>query len=655
MMQSFHKRCAGPAAISLALGFAAALVAPLLGLAPAAEARSPLLMEGKKTLFQRVLSRPDAVVRGAPGAEAAAVSAAVAPFTVFYVFDRKAVGGADWLEVGQPADGPAEGWVRSDQVIPWRHTMVGAFTNPAGRERSLFFRSRDALQEVLDSESVITLMGRYRGEAVAGALEPTGPVISIEPAEHVDITRQFYLFPILDADWSFLQSGDLARLLHVASIPLEEPPSDGYASNEDALKDFNVGVLFVIDTTVSMEPYISRTREAVRKIYDRIANSDIKDRVRFGLIGYRDSTELRPELGYVTKVFAPLTLDQDVKETLRKMERVDIARVSSVHFNEDAMAGINLALEGTGWGEFGARYIILISDAGPREANDPASSTHLGPAGLNRVARDRGIAIYAVHLKTEEGSQNHAYAEGAYRALARWQSDTDLYYPIPAGDVDRFGQALDELAGDFVGQVQDAVTGHLTELEAGDDPAARARLVGRAMQLAYLGRVRNVQAPSMFESWSLDRAVESPTKTALDVRILLNKRQLSDLRDVLQQILEAGQATRLDERNFFDQLRSAVAHMSRDPNRVIDQDFRSLGGVLGEYLEGLPYRTQILEIDEDTWLAMGPFKQREILDSIAEKLERYRLYHDQTDLWVALYEGAPDGEKVFPIPIDSLP
>jgi hypothetical protein len=95
--------------------------------------------------------------------------------------------------------------------------------------------------------------------------------------------------------------------------------------------------------------------------------------------------------------------------------------------------------------------------------------------------------------------------------------------------------------------------------------------------------------------------------------------------------------------------------MSRDPNRVIDQDFRSLGGVLGEYLEGLPYRTQILEIDEDTWLAMGPFKQREILDGIAEKLERYRLYHDQTDLWVALHEGAPDGEKVFPIPIDSLP
>jgi hypothetical protein len=318
MMQSYHQGRAGLAAMSLAIGMAAVLLAPLFGLAPAAEARSPLLMEGKKTLFQRVLSRPDAVLRRSPGAESAVVGGAIAPFTVFYVFDRKTLGGADWLEVGHPVAGPADGWMQSDQVIPWRHTMVGAFTNPAGRERSLFFRSREALQEVLDSESVLSLMERYRGEAVAGALAPTGPVISIEPAEHVDITRQFYLFPILDAEWSFLQSGDPARVLHVASIPLEEQPTDGFASDEEALKDFNVGVLFVIDTTVSMEPYIARTREAVRKIYDRIANSDVKDRVRFGLIGYRDSTELRPELGYVTKVFAPLTVDQDVKETLRK-------------------------------------------------------------------------------------------------------------------------------------------------------------------------------------------------------------------------------------------------------------------------------------------------------------------------------------------------
>ena len=76
---------------------------------------------------------------------------------------------------------------------------------------------------------------------------------------------------------------------------------------------------------------------------------------------------------------------------------------------------------------------------------------------------------------------------------------------------------------------------------------------------------------------------------------------------------------------------------------------------MGEYLRDLPYRSLILDLDEQTWLSMGPGRQLEILDNLEALLHLYEAYHDQPDLWIPLYDGAPEGEHVFPISIDALP
>jgi serine/threonine-protein kinase PpkA len=51
-----------------------------------AAADKPLLMEGKKTLFQRVLSVPDARLYEVPADTA--TSSAVIPFSVLYVYEK---------------------------------------------------------------------------------------------------------------------------------------------------------------------------------------------------------------------------------------------------------------------------------------------------------------------------------------------------------------------------------------------------------------------------------------------------------------------------------------------------------------------------------------------------------------------------------------
>ncbi|MDR1040460.1 MAG: hypothetical protein LBR80_09910, partial [Deltaproteobacteria bacterium] len=80
-------------AIAIAVALAAMAIAAPEG-ALAQDAARPLIMEGKKTLYQRVISHPGALVRespdGAPGQP-------VKPFTVLYVYERRDVNGRLWF------------------------------------------------------------------------------------------------------------------------------------------------------------------------------------------------------------------------------------------------------------------------------------------------------------------------------------------------------------------------------------------------------------------------------------------------------------------------------------------------------------------------------------------------------------------------------
>ena len=152
-------------------------------------ARQPLLIPGKTTLFQRVILRPGATLHTQPRA---AQGRPLPGFSVMHVYTRR----DGWLEIGREADGRVEGWVREDRAVDWRHTMIGAFTNPAGRERTMFLRDADALRGLLASPNMTQDAVAMR--ATAG--QAGSPVVALEPETYVDIQRNFYLLPILEAE-----------------------------------------------------------------------------------------------------------------------------------------------------------------------------------------------------------------------------------------------------------------------------------------------------------------------------------------------------------------------------------------------------------------------------------------------------------------------
>lgn len=654
----------------LTLVLVAALVLAVAAVpAPAwAQARRPLLMEGKKTLYQRVLTRPGARVLTAPEANAAAVDAVVPPLSLFYVYERKAVGDETWLQVGRTAEGDLRGWLPAAKTVDWKQSIVVAFNNPAGRERTLLFESRPKLEAILRSEARIGEARELREKAVRGEADPEGGVISIEPETYVDINEKFYILPILSHEETRIDRRYRAAILEVASVSKDYDPLRNQPSQEDLLKRAQVGIVFVVDTTKSMQPYIDRTRKAMERIYQRLRGSSLGERIRFGLIGYRDNVQEVPQLEYLTRTFVELAPEQDGAQVLAEIRKVQATRVSSVGFDEDSMAGIDAGLKEieravreSSWEDLAARYIVVIADAGPRPPDDPGAAEQVTPEQMRDRAWDQQrAAIMALHLLTPDGRADHEQATDAYKRLAQLQGNS-FYFPVPEGDVDRFGERLDKLADQLLAHANQSIQGRLVEERANATPEERALdRLGRAMQLAYLGRRQGTEAPDLFRAWLVDRTLEEPTKANLEVRLLVTKNQLANMHDVLKKLVDEFEGSReaaQDPSLLFQRLRDAVRAMARDQSRVVDASFGTLGEAAGEFLEGLPYRqaSAIMSMDEQRWRSEAPGRRDEIIDGIRVKLGQYRQLAGNPQIWTPPFEAAPPGEHLYPIRLDLLP
>ena len=630
------------------------LLAGLVAAQPAL-AREPLLIEGKKTLFQRVLTRPGAQVLADP---AAVEGKAADAFTVYYVYGRKNAGGQDFVEVGRNARGDTDGYIRADQTIDWRQSLTVAFANPAARQRVLFLKDQPALATLMASPTRAADAEAMRAAAIGDRLPPDSPVAAIEPPTYVDIAKQFYLLPILSSKQVLTDDGFPLRLLEIASVPAAPSAAPPAAVDPAAaLKAFKVGITVVIDNSTSMQPQIERTREAVRRIYDKLKGTPFADNIRFGVVGFRDNAKVTPALRYVSKVFSPLSPDTKPEETLAALDTMKAADVSSPNFYEDSFAGIKTAIDQMDWAPFGGRYIVLITDAGSRAGNDPLGETGLGPGELNQLARQKGIATFALHLLTPAGVGDHARAKAQYQELTRFPGAGSLYYGVEGGTAEALGHVVDQLVDTLIAQAQATVAASApppASAPAGaPDIARQGAIVGYAMRLAYLGRVQGTRAPDVFRAWAADRDTKDPTLAALDVRVLLTKNQLSDLAGALKTILDKGEQSRLSPQDFFGQLRSAAAATARDPSQV--RNIGNLGDLLGEYLQDLPYRSQILGLGEAEWLAMGPSAQRELLDTIEAKLRLYAEFDASPNLWVSFGRGQAAGDSYYPVPLEALP
>jgi hypothetical protein len=638
----------------------------------------PLLQEGKKTLYQRVLTTPSCKLYAKPGDASGAAQEA---FSRYYVYTRSNVGGVDWVQVGLDTIGKKIGWLDAKCTVPWKMQMSLAFTNPAGRDLSLFFKDRKTIEGVLDASNPSSVY-----TPILDNMKNTGRdlrVVAREPELFVDFKKNFYLLPILQAEEVMSDAGFNVRLLEVASVSRQDAGANSAASPQavqSSIKAFSAGVMFVIDSTLSMDPYIERTRQAVQTIYARMEKEKLGDKVKFGLLAFRSNLKAVPQLEYTTRLYVDPTKVKDGADFVAKIKDLKATKVSTPKFDEDPYAGVQEALDKINWNEFGARYIVLITDAGAIDAGDPLSSTGLDAQALRSRAKEKGVALYVLHLKTGEGKHNHQSAQAQYETLA-FSAITHraLYYPVDAGRVNVFGETIEALGQSLVSQIKQASMGEvvpgsaLTASNATPAPAIPATpsaaanpsvaiaqdavLIGRAMQLAYLGGATNAKAPPFFQAWISDRDLLKQNVPTTEVRVLLTKAQLSDLSSIVRKIVDAANASLVSPADMFAQLRSIAATMGRDPNDLRGPNAQKLGqmGLLDEYLEGLPYKSDVLGLDEDQWKSMSVSAQTQFMIRLNTKLKQYQAFNADPDSWVSLAKGSDPSEFVYPVPLEALP
>ncbi len=137
---------------------------------------------------------------------------------------------------------------------------------------------------------------------------------------------------------------------------------------------------------------------------------------------------------------------------------------------------------------------------------------------------------------------------------------------------------------------------------------------------------------------------------------MLTKAQLSDLSKQVQEIADAANASMVSPTEMFERLRSVAANMGRDPNRLSTASAQTLGkALLDEYLEGLPYKSDVLNLDEDMWKSMSVTAQSQLIMRLNVKLRQYQIYNADVDAWQSLAKNSDPSENVYPIPLESLP
>ncbi|MCC5847072.1 MAG: VWA domain-containing protein [Verrucomicrobia bacterium] len=663
--------------------------------------RAPVLVPGK-TLPLRVLTRPFSSVRSEPSEEASLLRENVPAFQPFYVYTRPPVTDfgeqEGWYEVGDSSRGDIVGWMHAADVMEWHQAMCLAYTHPDGRDPVMMFARKAPLMELTAAPDRDGQVEALLETLASGEIPEDFPLVSVEPKRPVFmfIEEQFYLLPILNHE-PIEMEGREGRLLRLAAATTAAGGRGSTTLQDEAfvksavttsdtpsekLKDLKVEVVYVIDTTASMQPYIDGTRAAIQRVAARIAdNPDVAENVRFGLWAFRDSLDI-PGIEYLTKNFTPeLVAASDFAEIL---EQVEEAKVGSQGYPEDVFSGIDKALTETAWSPDSLKFIILIGDAPSHPKGHRWNASGKGAEELRQFANDARIFIQSVHIKEMRDPRvlpYHELTEQQFSKLAQNRGVSadggSSYLAVAAHDEAAFAALSDAMLKVFESALESArQAGDLSSVTRAEHPddlevtldvnrktseeaareadAVTSQMV-RAALVDWIGKVENVQAPRDITAWVVDKDLRDPAIPSLEVRVLVNKNQLDSLRTVLQELMVAGRRGQIANENFFDALQATSATLSVTPEQIRNARTIAETGLIPDFLVGLPYNSRIMAMSNDDWRAWSQDQQDEFLNDLDAKISYYGALHDEPGVWVRLNPGDDPDEHVHPLSLEMLP
>jgi|GEM_PF-2292434 len=624
----------------------------------------------RKTAVSRVLALQYAKIHGQPDATSPVARDNVQQYEAFGVVEStKSPTGEVWFKVTEdyvpkvkpPGWSPrVVGWIAEKDSIPWRRALVMRFTNPLNRDPSLFFRKTDPLLDLARQDpSRRTSQVQAIRSQLSGNSHSTNGVIALEPQVGAK-QEHMVMYPVLDfypnkKQESLRIDGKFARLLEVEARTRSGGEALGGVGGPG---DLRIDIVFVMDTTESMRPYLPMVLEATNEL----VNMSGADAIRFGFIGYRDR-DPKPPAGtgpagrfeYITREYTDKAqLAQDFTRNLGSV-KAQSTDVSGDDIPEAVFPGIDTALDSIQWRKDAIKIIFLVGDSPGREEG-----------GLNlRVLRDkantRQIKVFAFHIKNSAVSGgSDKQAEKQYRELS---STFEGAYGT-SRQTSHF-LSVDARAADF----RQAVLGRFREAHGALDsirgkrsgsselpPAPPESLTELIFQQAALLLPDSSLPDQEIRGWVCDKVLTNPGREALAPMILLTESELGELDQRVEELKGIGEAALRGEGgttlDFFDLVSKNTRFTMVNPTAVNFRDAFSVP--LG--IDQLPYESDIMAATRDEFQDMG--RVQDFVRSMNNKLAHYEdLKRRRGDpaVWKKLSRGAQERDSVVGVELNQLP
>ncbi len=652
----------------------------------------------------RVLVRPASTVYSEPSRESSAIKSNLPPFRPWYVFDIRDLDLTDpekpagWYQIGDTAR-HRYGWIQAGDVLEWRHALVVSYT-PKGiegdrRTPALMFSDLDRMKSIMGSsnrsDQVTEILAAIERND-SGVDERYG-VVMMEPERDLSIETSFYILPVVDFERAAIGERNATYLRLAAAIPETEVGSgrgvttirqkdvrDSVTSSETVegtqATSLNVDIKFVFDMTGSMGPYLDAAKDAVsRLMLTSLSRRDdwLRGAVKFGLVGYNDVPAEcgRCPFNTVKNWTSTGLLDGDELERLFGQPSAQAAGGGDLP--EAVFEGVNEAIN-SAWRENAIRIVVLIADA---MANPQGPKNHdLNEASVRSNADTNNIFLLTLHIRPREAS-DLATAEVQFRTLSTNPGQqVEAYFPVP---VSRSDPTRGTKIGEAVFTMSDSIATELRRIRGGDgslvaelreeaaiagdagitpgDAGALARETFGAALVKYLGSV--AVRPNDLTAWTVDVDPRDPGRRSMEVRVLIEKRDLENIRNAIDNILTALRRARKTESDFFESLQAIITEgtVRSDEGGVSEAAAADLigAGLLPKWLDSLPYKSAVQRLSKDSFVSMSTGDKLNLERELDAKLRIMRDFFSNSEIWQKLSPRHDDLEAVYAIRLTDLP
>jgi len=633
---------------------------------PAPSERGFVPVSEGSSLPLNVLTRPSSSLYAEPSESSKVLNSDVPAFTAWVVAVRE----NGWYKVTEKVGKEPAGWMKESDVMEWRHHMVVSFTHPGNRSRNLVFKDKAPLASLLRLPET-QRKPEWDRRVQANAKKLDEDTVYIEPpGGWIREKNQFYLLPILDQQ-EVMDAGQEMMLLKVAAATRERGSAKQPAKSPTPRVAPKMDIVFVMDLTLSMGRFVTNTVNMLNDIVSQFDDSAIgQGAVRFGLWGYRDDPNLCHGIEFNTHNFTPEM--QDLNTFIKTLGTVRETKVDSIDYAEDVFAGVADAIQKTTWREGSVRSILLVGDAPGRGPGEVEMECHKRPrpegtacgmdaSALRQLATANSVYVAAYFLEASQWKIFTERATAQFKTLALNPGSQEPAFKKLNGDNSNdYATAAETYASRLAEDLKNlAQAGKLPTSGSSSDgettPQGMADNLFRGAFLEWNSSNSDLPAPRDIQGWMTDKDPTDPAKMSLEPGVLLTKTQLSDLRDRVNDVLDAMLKAEVSGQDFFKELNAVVTIGGRDPGRLREAKTLMESDHFPDFLNGLPYKSKIMGMTRDDWREMGPDRANQYRNEIVSKVGYYAEIYKDASKWRKLNSSAETGEYVTPIPIDMLP